>query len=287
MPYSSSRGRHAAPPDATTSVGCVPMNQLQTSILCRCCSTIWSPRDPHERIPVAVLELHVAPLGIALVIGEHRAVEVQHRRADPVGVHGDDVAQFAALQALQFVEVPGLRAPLRARFHGELQLFGLFRGGHEPPQVHRIGAKRLLAEDVLLRFDGRLEVHRAVGRVRGQHDDVHGLDDFLISVETDEVVFGIDLDAVGELRLESFGLPETVFQTVFENVGQRDDLDIVGAHQNVLNGLRCHGRRNRRARLSTSRFPRLAPVPASRSETRWRRRRRTSKTICGIQSCFP
>src|SRR5690348_12467735 len=44
LPYSSSRGRHAAPADATTSTGCVPMNQLQTSMLCRCCSTTWSPQ---------------------------------------------------------------------------------------------------------------------------------------------------------------------------------------------------------------------------------------------------
>src|SRR5664279_103247 len=44
LPYSSSRGRHAAPPEATTSTGCAPLNQLHTSILCRCCSTIWSPQ---------------------------------------------------------------------------------------------------------------------------------------------------------------------------------------------------------------------------------------------------
>src|SRR5689334_18670399 len=44
LPYSSSRGRHAAPPEATTSTGCPPMNQLHTSMLCRCCSTIWSPQ---------------------------------------------------------------------------------------------------------------------------------------------------------------------------------------------------------------------------------------------------
>src|SRR6516164_359832 len=44
LPYSSSRGRHAAPPDATTDSGCVPMNELHTSMLCRCCSTIWSPQ---------------------------------------------------------------------------------------------------------------------------------------------------------------------------------------------------------------------------------------------------
>src|SRR5437879_425111 len=44
LPYSSSRGRHAAPPLAVTSTGCVPLNQLHTSILCRCCSTIWSPQ---------------------------------------------------------------------------------------------------------------------------------------------------------------------------------------------------------------------------------------------------
>src|ERR1039458_8948138 len=89
LPYSSSRGRHAAPPLATASTGCPPLNQLHTSILCRCCSTIWSPQiDPQEAVPVALLEFQVAHPRVALPVGEELAVgEIQHRRPYPVGVH--------------------------------------------------------------------------------------------------------------------------------------------------------------------------------------------------------
>src|SRR5690349_10689335 len=50
-------------------------------------------------------------------------------------------------------------------------------------------------------------------------------------------MFGVDLHARGKLRFERLGLTQTVFQTVFEDIAERDDLDVIGAHQNVLNGL--------------------------------------------------
>jgi len=43
-------------------------------------------RQPHEGVPVALLELHVAPLRIALVVGKERAVEKQHRGSFPISI---------------------------------------------------------------------------------------------------------------------------------------------------------------------------------------------------------
>ena len=163
--------------------------------------------DPHEAVPVALLQFQVAPLRVALPVGEEFVVgEIQHGRSHPVGVHVDDVADLAVLHALVLVEIPGLGAALRARFHRELEFPRFLGGGHEAADAGSVRAHRLLAEDVLLGLHGRLEMHRAVAGIGGEHDDIDIAGaQLLVGIEADEAVLGIHLEAAGELGLQGLG----------------------------------------------------------------------------------
>ena len=110
----------------------------------------------------------------------------------------DDVADFAVLDALVLVEIPGLGATLRAGFHSELQFARFLGGGHEAADAGGVGAHRFLAEDVLLGVHGRFEVQGAVAGIGGEHDDVHIAGaQFLVGVEAYEAVLGIHLETAG------------------------------------------------------------------------------------------
>ena len=75
-------------------------------------------------------------------------------------------------------------------------LGGRFAGRHEAPHADRIGGDGLLGEHVLSGVNRRFEMHRPVAGRRGQHHDVDvGVDQFLVGVETDEMMVRIDLDA--------------------------------------------------------------------------------------------
>ena len=52
------------------------------------------------------------------------------------------------------------------------------------------------------------------------------------------MVFRVHFHAVRQFRFERLRFTQAIFQPVFENVRHRDDLDVVRAVQNVLNGLR-------------------------------------------------
>src|SRR5664279_1816905 len=71
LPYSSSRGRHAAPPLATTSTGCPPLNQLQVSMLWRCCSTIWSPQIHTKEYQLRCCHSRSPHLGSRFLLGNN------------------------------------------------------------------------------------------------------------------------------------------------------------------------------------------------------------------------
>jgi hypothetical protein len=197
--------------------------------------------DPQEGVPVALLPFQVAPLGVAFLVGKKLGIgEVQHRGAHPVGVHMHDVADLAVADAPVFVEVPGLGAALGARFHGQLEFPGLRRGGHETPYTCGVGTHGLLAENVLSGLYCRLEVHRTIGGIGGQHDDIDvARQQLLVSVEAHEAVLGIHLEAAGKLRLERLGGADGGLQAVLKEVGHGDDLDVFAPSENVLQGLRA------------------------------------------------
>ena len=127
--------------------------------------------QPQVGVPVAVLPFEVAPALLAAV------GVLDYRAADPIGVQRHHIAQFAAVHLGDHVEVERIAAPLRAADHGQFLLLRLFGGGHEAADMHRVGAERLLAEDVLIGIDRGFEMNRAPGRRRGQKDDVHARTD--------------------------------------------------------------------------------------------------------------
>src|SRR4029077_17107139 len=58
------------PPEATTSTGCPPLNQLQTSILCRCCSTIWSPQIQRKEYQLRCCHSRSPHFGSRFLLGK-------------------------------------------------------------------------------------------------------------------------------------------------------------------------------------------------------------------------
>ena len=197
--------------------------------------------DPHELVPVAVLELHVGPLGIAhgrvIELGGNVPAKVQDRPAvhGPVGVRRDDIADRAVLDLGDGIEVLLVRMPLRARDHHQLQLLRLPGGLHELAHVDRIGAERLLAEDVLFGFHRGDEMHRVVGRRRADHDDVDvACQHLLVSVEAEKHVLGIHLELLLELlRGLLLHVGDAAVEPVLEQLADGHKLHVVVSRPSV------------------------------------------------------
>ena len=108
--------------------------------------------DPDERVPVAELPLHVAPLGFA-------ALGVKHRAAEVVGVESGNAADGAIVDLLHGIDVLAVRAPLGSGHHRQLAFGGQLSGGDEAPRADRIGGDGFLGEDMLAGVDRRFEMH--------------------------------------------------------------------------------------------------------------------------------
>ena len=173
---------------------------------------------------------HVLPFGVALLL-------LNHRRSNPVGIGRRDIADLAVFDAIDGLDVLPLRVALCSRHHGQLQLFGFFRGSHEPAYVHGIGTKRLFAKDVFAGFDCSLEMHGPVAWRRAQHHDIDiRRQHFLISVETDEVVLGVNFHFALDSRIVrcSADFAQRFLEMVLENIAHRHQFDVFTAVQKLL-----------------------------------------------------
>ena len=89
-------------------------------------------------------------------------------------------------------------APAESGDPGEFLLAGGFDGGEDGPDTRGVGGDGFFAEDMFTGADGGFEVLGAESGRGSEQDDVDAaVDEFLIGVESDEAMIGIDLDAVG------------------------------------------------------------------------------------------
>ena len=202
LPYSSSRGRHAAPPDATTSTGCAAHEPVADVDIVQVLLDDLVAGDPDEASTSCGAGIPCRPTwDRACWLGNSAALlKFSTGRADPVGVHGDDVAELAVLQAL-----------VRSRYHAcERRCAPDFTVSFSSSDFFAAAMKRRrFTGSVANGFSQKMcflastAASKCIGRYAGYVASMtmsHGLDHFLIGVEADEVVLGVDLDAVGELR---------------------------------------------------------------------------------------
>ena len=142
---------------------------------------------------------------------------VPQRAGDEVALARDDLADVAALDALDGLEVGGVVAFLRSGDDGQLLLRGDLGGRDDRPHAHRVDGHGLLAEDVLAGLDGLLHVQRAEPRRLAQQDEVHAArQELLAGVKAAEAAVVGDLDLLAQ-GLEA--LAERI-DAVLEEVGQ-------------------------------------------------------------------
>src|SRR5262249_15320930 len=178
-----------------------------------------------EVVPVAHLVDEVAPLGLAGVGPEDALV--------PVAVAAQQLADGAVVDLLHRLPVAGLGAALGAGDDGEGLLLGLLVGVEDLSDAGRVGADRLLGEDVLAGRHAGLEVDRPEAG-RGGEDDVVdvGLEQLLEGVQAREAATA-DVHAVAQLLdlvlvLEALQPAAAALEAAAEGVGPGADLDVLG-----------------------------------------------------------
>ena len=135
------------------------------------------------------------------------------------------------------LHVLALVTALRAAHHAELQLLGLLRRGHEAAHAYRICTEGLLAKDVLFGVNGRFEVLRPIaGRSCEHHDIDVGRDHLPECVEPRELMFGIDLDAAGDLGVIAQPL-QVGGDVILKDVANGDEIDVFRAGDHVDDSL--------------------------------------------------
>src|ERR1035438_4275206 len=176
LPYSSSRGRQAAPPEATTETGCAPLNQLHTSMLWRCCSTIWSPQIHRKEYQLRCCHSRSPHLGSRFLLGKSLAL-----RKFSTGVP----TQLASMCTMSPIS-PSRTRLYRSRYQvcerrwapdltvslSSWDFLAAAMKRRMPVAAGGVVAHGLFAEDVLFGLDRGLEVQWAMPRIGGQHHDI-------------------------------------------------------------------------------------------------------------------
>ncbi len=183
-------------------------------------------RQPREVVPVAHLPLDVAHAGRTRALGRHRL--------DRVGVVGRVVrhepAERAAVHLLHRGRDHVVVAPAEPGDERlALGLLGLVRLDHRA-DARAVGRRRLLAEDVLVGIDRRLEVRRTEPRRRGEQHDVDvAVDDLLERIEAVDLV--VDLDLAAELLAAGEARHGLAHDGLIDVADGRQDGVLVGAER--------------------------------------------------------
>lgn len=180
--------------------------------------------DPGEVPPVAHLEFHVGPAGLAGALGESAGVVC--------GVDGDDVADASTCDLVEGRFHARVVTPAEADHEGEIFFLCEASGFEAGADAGGVGGEGFFGEDMFSCGDCGGELDGAEGGVGCEDDDVDAcVDDLLIGVEADELFFGGDLDARCGFCAEFFGdAGERGFEAIFEDVAHGDESGVgVGA----------------------------------------------------------
>src|SRR5579872_3362124 len=154
---------------------------------------------------------------------------------------------------------------LRAGHYRELFFLRFPGRSHETPDAHGIGSDGLLGKYVFAGIDSGFEMLRPVTGRGGKHYDIDiGIDEFLESIESHEMMLRIDLDSrldgvhqILRAHLDRLAAAlngdacvardvfrivaqpvERGLQLVFENIGYRDQVDVLVPGQQIYDSLR-------------------------------------------------
>ena len=145
-------------------------------------------RDPREVPPVAHLELHVGPAGLAWLLAEGAA--------EVVGVDAGDLAELAGVDAVEGGAHPVVVAPAESDEAGEALVarhLGRCQDAAQPRTIHR---NRLLRKRVLALLNRVRQMHRPEARISAeQHHIDLTVDHGLVRVKAGEAALGRNLHA--------------------------------------------------------------------------------------------